>query len=134
MARRFTGGSRFFSEDRGNFIFTTRDVARRIGRSEGTVTKYARDWGEIKALCRKVSGRWMWHRDCFEVFRKLGVGAMIIDVDFTDIVTPVHRAGGVRATAQQRLDTLARIIVRYHQQREITDTAYYEMEGLLRRE
>ena len=87
-------------------------IQRFLSRSEATVTKYARDWGEIKALCRKISGRWMWHGGCFEVFRKLGVGAMIVDVDFTDIVTPVHRASGVRATAQQHLDTLARIIVR----------------------
>lgn len=133
MTRRFAG-SRFFSEDRRSFIFTTRDVATRIGRSESTVTRYAREWGEVKALCKKVSGRWMWHEDCFEVFRKLGVGAMIVDVDFTDIVTPVRRAGGVRPTAQQRLDTLARIIVHYHERQEITNTAYYEMKRLLRRE
>ena len=132
MARRFTG-SRFFSEDRRNFIFTTRDVARGIGRSENTVTKYARDWGEVKALCKKVSGRWMWHKDCFEMFRKLGVGTMIIDVD-TDIVTSVRRAGGARSTAQQRLDELARTILRYHEQREITDRAFREMERLLGRE
>lgn len=132
MARRFAG-SRFFSEDRRNFIFTTRDVATRIGRSESTVTKYAREWGEVKALCKKVSGRWMWHKDCFEMFRKLGVGTMIIDVD-TDIVTSVHRAGGARSTAQQRLDALARAILRCHEQREITDRAFREMERLLGRE
>ena len=133
MARRFTD-SRLF-EDRRNFIFTTRDVARGIGRPESTVTKYAREWGEVKALCKKVSGRWMWHKDCFEVFRKLGVGTMIID-DGGGILTPFPfpHVGGVQATAQQRLDKLARIIVRYHERREITDTAYYEMERLLRRE
>ena len=77
----------------------------------------------------------MWHEDCFEVFRKLGVGRMIVDVDSTDIVTPVGRAGdGSRETEQQRLDRLARIIFQYHQQQEITDKAFYAIKELLRGE
>ena len=53
MASRFAD-FHFFSEDRRNFIFTTREVARRIGRAENTVTMYAREWGEVQTLCKKT--------------------------------------------------------------------------------
>ena len=77
----------------------------------------------------------MWHEDCFEVFRKLGLGKMILDADF-EVVDPssgIYKPGRAsrtrtrRETLEQRQNDLIRLIIYYHQQGEISDRAFYDM-------